>query len=517
MKVSLMALFGALALLALAVMVNSRLLIIMACVVASLNFFVMVREAFADYPRFDFARMFAGTTGLFYFLGALPVNIALLFDPDYVSFYVWKQYRSYEPRDLAVAGVLVLLCSVPLILTNIRLSPPMLRRLWAPLNFHAGAVEPARREEAAIGRFLILLAALTVLMLASGSLSVDFNPVAAVAGRGQTSVYLIVFLGCQAALPMAALMIVRGWRAGRLPLFWCFIALVLLVGLFTMGRRPLLAGLVSAGLFTFYIMGWRISVRAWIGLAIAALLVFSLVTIPFAQIRASMPSKTAGGGAVSAGDFLSPDAIARRSALARPTMANLTNITIMRFDLLGELAEVVRRYPLDRVWLGSGMATQFAVMVPGAIWPEKKDFLLLNTMRDERILEIAGLPPTDIAGTSTLFAYAEGGWFAPLVVLFQFWLYLAVTGLIVRSFNSFAVWLLAYGSVLSSILQPDAFNFSAMLFSSVYLLVFAFAMTACGLFRLPGTVSQAPIHAIGRVARPKNQYPGLSVSRPGRR
>lgn len=470
MKLQLLAFWAAIILLVICAWFGGRGLLVMACLIAGGAFFMSLRESLVASSKVNMAAAAGAAIGLFYFMGAIPVNASIMVSPDFISSYQWKDLRNYDVQAQALAGILAILFALAPAFLPRRALPANLGMIMSPGIAFGRSDDPRiTRDGLVIRAFLIFICAVSAYLMLTNQIAVDYNPLTSGSGRVNMTLYFVVFIGAPAAMSMVAYLLATGVARRQLPLLAIVCGAVLLVTLFTLGRRPLLAGLICACVFMIAFLGLRVSRKAWLGLTALGLIAFMAASVPFLQLRDSQ-----GVGTVSTvSDIFSPDTMARRSAQARPTIKNTYQVTVMRFDLLGELSQVVSLYPGDQFKLGQGMISQTSVLVPGTVWPNKREYLLTRVISDQKIMQEAGIRPSDIASTPVLFGYADFGWLAPIFYVVQLLLFLWSISFISGISHSNPARLIGLGVVLTTVLQVDNANFAAMLFGSAYFAVFA--------------------------------------------
>lgn len=461
--------------LSLDLLLDSRSVFIFACAVCAYGYFLNLRAALFDWPAINYLKLTGASAGFFYFIGAIPVNIMIFNDHNYLAGYTWKAFRNYDVSALSAAALLVLVATVPLLFLSTRLQPRTISRLSTPEEFYnSAAPNLLAKTKFSMAAMVMTLLVIAIYLILTRNLSVDFNPVVAMGSRQNTTLYFMIVLGVPAATSILSYLIVDSMKLKKLPVGWIVAAAIFALTLFLMGRRPLLAGAIMAVVTTTFLLRWRIGATRLVTFTLIGAIVFMAVSVPFAQLRGAQ-SRTQ---VISGTSIFSTEAMLRNAASSREAVSNLNYATIMRFDLLGELAQSVSRIPLRNLRFGQGMLSQCAVAVPGFLWPGKSDYLRKEMLTDERIMEAANLPPTDVAGTSILYTYVDFGWLSPLGMILQLLLFMNATNIIITISRSYTVYLLGISSMITNIIQVDAFNFSQMIFSLDYFLIFSAAIMA---------------------------------------
>jgi hypothetical protein len=448
-------------LLALSYFSDSRIVFVCAMSVGALFFISSILQDLKVLPRLNLPSTIANFCGLSYFGGAIPVSVALIVYPEYVQAFRYISFRDYDIEPLCEAALLVLFCCGLLIALSKNIKLTALGRLMSFTEFRS--VCPGAFNDTNMGVFIsAFVAAIAATLIATGKMSIDFNPAIA-EGGALGAWFLIVYALAPAILILASSAFWRNDTSKNLKLIAGVSCLILVGALFLLGRRAIMAAAFS--LFISFVVSKKIKLKTshMVVAALVAAVGFSFVSNKFIELRSVQNSKASAG----------ISALYMQAARSKAVEADdATLALVMRVDLLGELARVVSHYPSDQFHLGAGTVSQVANVVPSAIWPDKADFTYENVLTDEMILRDAALPPSDIASTLVLYSYADWGIFSPILYTLLSIFFVLVVDVIAMMSKSYATYLVGVGMVISYIPQTDRATFSTMLFDIRFLLVF---------------------------------------------
>jgi len=422
-------------------------------------------------PYLNPVALISAGTGVFYFLGsalnqfvraAMPANPFIQFN---------RVWANYDVLPTIAAALIVVLCCYA--------------GVWSSRLFTVLTQRVDKQPRAAIVALVLgVVAVFLSYLVLTGKLTVTSGARALKAAEDSEWLTLAGAAAPAAALPLAYLVLSRD--AARYRTLGLIFALPIVAANFMLGRRYVIALGLSfiIGLIVYrkvHIKWWQ-----WTAAIVSAIIVVAALTVPFNNLRTLNDTGRQFTFKEAAAVMLSGERVQGAGYMGA---ADMLALTAARADILRELAQVADRMPASGLTYGEGIISQAAVVVPGQFWPDKKVYMATEMYSDGRILNAAGMPATDIAGSLVMYAFGEFGWAAPLyfaAVLVAF--VLAALGL-ARLFGSdsgFHLWTLSL--LLSYVVLADNATGYRMFADLRFLLILGVLHGLIG-FLLPKTVA----------------------------
>lgn len=406
-----------------------------------------------DLPKFNILRLLSVGMGLFYFGGAaFAVGMQVALGGNAYS-YIFAVWRNYDAAAMSQAALLVFACCQVGLAISKFIKPATMTTLLKPERFYNNSSAAVRAEVAVALIYTISVSLLCSLLLATGKLAVSGlvarNLEISREGAGLVTIANPAAVG---AILVASWLISDRSLTVKTRFLGFLFALPIWLALFTMGRRYVIAGLVTFAIGHIVYRGVKVRPFHVVASIAGAAVAFFSLSGPFLAIRTLQQA----GQTITLSQMLSVIASGDETTSTRSmSTADVAALSAARSDLMGEFSQIVARTPADSRHWGGGLLSQAALLVPGPLWDRKQEFLATKVHGDAAIARDASLPPTDLAGSLILYSFSELGWLAPIWFAGIFTALVFIADGLTRITRSYTVYLVTISTLISYAVVAD--------------------------------------------------------------